>query len=74
MDVQTERPQILRSLRMTLLDLPHPSPSRQTPALELEVAISWPLVRARIRVWLRQVLLGFTSWFWEDLTGLGGSQ
>ena len=29
MDVQTERPQILRSLRMTLLDLPQPSPGRQ---------------------------------------------
>ena len=72
MDVQTERPQILRSLRMTLLDLPQPSPSRQQPALELEVAISWPLIRARIRVWLRQVLLGFTSWFLEETSrGLG---
>ena len=72
MDVQTERPQILRSLRMTLLDLPHPSPSRQQPALELEVAVSWPLVRARIRVWLRKVLLGMTSWLFEETSrGVG---
>ena len=72
MDVQTERPQILRSLRMTLLDLPQPSPSRQQPALELEVAVSWPLVRARIRVWLRKVLLGMTSWLFEETSrGVG---
>ena len=71
MDVQTERPQILRSLRMTLLDLPQQSPSRQQPALELEVAVSWPLLRARLRAWLRQVILGLTSWFEETSRGLG---
>lgn len=72
MDVQTERPQILRSLRMTLLDLPQPKPGSQPPTLELEVAVSWPLIRARIKVWMRHMLLGFASWLFEETSrGVG---
>ncbi len=60
LDVQTERPQILRSLRRTLHELPQPTAPLQQPALDLQVSFSWP-----VRVWLRRILLDFSTFCWS---------
>ena len=75
LDVQTERPQIMRSLRRTLHELPQPSVPLQQPALDLQVSFSWPMLRARCRVWLRRFLLEFSTkcwlWMFETYRGSG---
>ena len=73
LDVQTERPQILRSLRRTLHELPQPTVPLQQPALDLQVSFSWPMLRARCRAWLRRVLMELTTicWFWLVETSRG---
>ena len=75
LDVQTERPQILRSLRRTLHELPQPSVPLHQPALDLQVSFSWPMLRARCRAWLRRFLLEVSTncWIWmvETFRGSG---
>ena len=74
-DVHMERSQILQSLRRTLIELPQPSVSTHSPALELQVAFSWPMLKARMRSFLRRVLLDLSNkcWFWavETVRGEG---
>ena len=65
LDVQTERAQILRSLRRTLTELPQPSVPLQQPALELQVSFSWPMLRARCRAWLRRMMLDVATFCWQ---------
>ena len=73
LDVQTERPQILRSLRRTLHELPQPTVPLQQPALDLQVSFSWPMLRARCRAWLLRVVMESTTfcWFWLVETSRG---
>ncbi len=74
LDVHMERSQILRSLRRTLIELPQPTMPVHPPSLELEVAVSWPLVKARMRTLLRRLLLNLSNqcWFWAVETFRGG--
>lgn len=65
LDVQTERAQILRSLRRTLTELPQPSVPLQQPALELQVSFSWPMLRARCRAWLRRIMMDMATFCWQ---------
>ena len=57
LDVQSERTQVLQALRRTLLELPRPSPVPSLPEVEMQVALSWPLARAKFKAWLRGKLL-----------------
>ena len=65
LDVQTERAQILRSLRRTLHELPQPSVPLQQPALDLQVSFSWPMLRARCRAWLRRMVMETATFCWH---------
>ncbi len=73
LDVHMERSQILQSLRRTLRELPHPMVSPQPPALELQVAFSWPMIKARLRSHMRRLLLEISQkcWFWAVETFRG---
>ena len=74
LDVQMERSQILRSLRRTLIELPQPTMPVHPPSMELQVEVSWPLLKARMRTLFRRLLLDLSNrcWFWAVETFRGG--
>ena len=75
LDVHMERSQVLQSLRRTLVELPQPSVVSQPAALELQVSFSWPMMKARLRSFLRKMILETTDkcciWAIETFRGDG---
>ena len=65
--VTSEREQVLRSLRHTILELPSPSPRDQQHLEALAVDVSWPLLRAKVRSWARGWLCRVFSWWQTDV-------
>lgn len=59
LDVAMERDQVLASLRRALVLVPTPSPTTWQPPLALEVQMTWPVLRARWRSFLRHWCLVF---------------
>ena len=57
LDVEMERDQVLASLRRALVLVPTPSPTAWQPPLALEVQMTWPVLRARCRSFLRHLSL-----------------
>lgn len=57
LDVAMERDQVLASLRRALVLVPTPSPTAWQPPLALEVQMTWPVLRARCRSFLRHLCL-----------------
>ncbi len=55
LELGSEQAQILRLLRLAILDLPSSLPGA-SQRLDIEVKFAWPMVRSRFRVWLRSSL------------------
>ena len=65
--VTSEREQVLRSLRRTILELPSPNPREQQHLEALAVDVSWPLLRAKARSWARGWLCRVANWWQPDV-------
>ena len=63
--VMSEREQVLRSLRRTILELPSPSSREQQHLEAVSVDVSWPLLRAKARAWARKWFCRLASG-WHD--------
>ena len=53
LDIGSEQEQILRLLRRAITGLPSATPASAANQLGLEVKFAWPMLRSRVRVWLR---------------------
>lgn len=73
--VTSEREQVLRSLRRTILELPSPNPREQQHLEALAVDVSWPLLRAKARSWARgwlcRIAAGWQTDVWNTWRGSG---
>lgn len=56
LDIGSEQEQILRLLRRAIVDLPSATPASSGNHLELEVKFAWPMLRSRLRVWIRSMV------------------
>eukprot|EP00438_Fugacium_kawagutii_P036015 Skav207004 [mRNA] locus=scaffold1554:3058:4146:- [translate_table: standard] len=66
-----EREQILRLLRTTIISLPSPTPSTGIRSIDLEVQVTWPVIRSKLLMLSRSFVLKFSQWFADTLRGSG---
>lgn len=71
LELGTERDQILRLLRRAVVSLPSPTPASGIQSLDLEVQISWPVLRSKVKMFVRQVVLYFAVLIEDTLRGWG---
>eukprot|EP00438_Fugacium_kawagutii_P007848 Skav210113 [mRNA] locus=scaffold2194:68004:70151:+ [translate_table: standard] len=71
LELGSEREQILRLLRMAVISLPSPTPSTGIRNIDLEVQVSWPVIRSKLLMLSRSYMLKLSTWFDASLRGWG---